>query len=480
VRGTLEHGGAARSFYVHLPKGHDESNPAPLVIALHGGGGRGAKFDASTLGQTTREADRRGWVVVYPDGLEKGWDDGRPLDSPRDRRRGNPDDVGFLSALIDRMHSDYGIDRTRVYAMGISNGGFMSFRLGIELSERIAAIAPVTANLSLALEPQKPARAVPVLVMNGTEDPLVPYGGGQVRVLGKSRGEILSTAKTIDWWVANNGCTPPPAKKTLPDTATDDGATVEVESYTACRDSSEVVLYRIRGGGHTWPGGMQYLPESVIGRVCRDIDGTEKIFDFFARHRLRPSSSTSPTATGASSASAPATSATKASCPERKDPTKLLWRNDDLELELARDAIRCLTDAERAAVGYVASVVGSSCDWVQRPDAYGAGGRMRCMLTAALGLGDQCAAPHEDFIESWLGDDAPAHCWRIPITAYAQAALDEVTLRRDEAAITVAFKATGTTGPGGRAWSWSETLRFEPHGPKALALVHRGVQGKPF
>lgn len=287
-RRTLSHDGLERSYHVHLPPGHRKDQPAPLVMALHGGGGRGDRFDASTNGQTIGEADRRGWVIVYPDGIEQGWNDGRPLDSARDRRRGNADDVGFLVALIDELHADYGIDQRRVYAMGISNGGFMSFRLAVEASDRIAAIAPVTANLSKALEASKATRAVSVLVMNGTEDPLVPFDGGQVRVLGKDRGEVLSTAATMSWWVKHNGCSSTPKVDILPDAAPDDGTTVEVERYVGCRDSSEVVLYRIRGGGHTWPGGRQYLPERVIGRVCSDIDGTREIFDFFARHQLPP------------------------------------------------------------------------------------------------------------------------------------------------------------------------------------------------
>lgn len=293
-RRTLTHAGLERSFHVHLPPGHRKDQPVPLVIALHGGGGRGDRFDASTEGQTIREADRRGWVIVYPDGIAQGWNDGRPLDSARDRRRGNADDVGFLSALIDQLHGDYGIDRTRVYAMGISNGGFMSLRLAIEHSDGIAAIAPVTASLSKALASGKPTRAVPVLLMNGTDDPLVPYDGGQVQVLGRDRGEILSTADTVSWWVAHNGCSGTPNRETLPNAAPDDGTTVEVERYTGCRASSEVVLYRIRGGGHTWPGGMQYLPERAIGRVCRDIDAAAEIFDFFARHRLPASSPSAP------------------------------------------------------------------------------------------------------------------------------------------------------------------------------------------
>lgn len=153
--------------------------------------------------------------------------------------------------------------------------------------------------------------------------------------------------------------------------------------------------------------------------------------------------------------------------------------NAKYDLELAHDELACLSDAERAAVGYVATVVGSQCDWTKSPNAIGEKGHMECKLTKALGLGLQCEEAHKSFLKEWLGDDLPSECWKIPITAYAQAVLDEVTLSAEGPRITVAFKATGTTGPGGKAWKWSETLVFEPRGER-LKLAKRTVQGKPF
>lgn len=144
---AFAHGGRKRTYRLITPSGHTKVKPVPLVLALHGGGGEAKQFDASTRGQFRREADKRGWVVVFPQGIAKGWNDGRPLDTPRARQRKGVDDVAFLAALIDQIHASHGIDRTRVYATGISNGGFMSIRLGLELSNRIAAIAPVTAQL---------------------------------------------------------------------------------------------------------------------------------------------------------------------------------------------------------------------------------------------------------------------------------------------------------------------------------------------
>lgn len=284
---SLEHQGRRRTFHVFTPPGHEKEKPVPLVLALHGGGGTGRTFDRGTGGGVTREAARRGWVVVFPDGVNKGWNDGRDIRTRRDAARRDVDDVGFLAKVVDALHASHGIDRTRVYATGISNGGFMSFRLGVELADRIAAIAPVTANMTPVLAAKEPARPVPVLVLNGTADPLVPYAGGQVRVLGRDRGLTLSTEDSVRWWVKHDGCEARFTRRWLPDRARD-GCRVRVDAWTACEGASEVVLVRIEGGGHTWPGGRQYLPRFLVGRVCRDFDGTKTIFDFFARHHREP------------------------------------------------------------------------------------------------------------------------------------------------------------------------------------------------
>jgi hypothetical protein len=197
-------------------------------------------------------------------------------------------------------------------------------------------------------------------------------------------------------------------------------------------------------------------------------------------------SSAAPTPSGhavAATATPKATSSAAAAaspvCTPRTGPVKLLWMRKDYELELDQAALACLTDGERAAVGYVATVVGSQCDWRSSPNAIGEGALMDCKLTKALGLGPQCETRHKEFLTKWLGDDAPAKCWKIPTTAYSQAVLDEVTLANEGPLILVTFKATGTTGPGGRAWSWSESLTFAPRGD-ALKLAKRAVKGQPF
>lgn len=282
--GTLSHGGIARTYHIHLPPGFSTAEPAPLVLALHGGGGEGRRFDASaTRGSLVDAADKRGVVLVFPEGVDNHWNDGR---SEIHKGKTAPDDVGFIAAVIDTMVQEYGIDPRRVYATGISNGGFMSVRLAVDLSDKLAAVAPVTAQMSKALEGQWPNRPISIMIVNGTQDPLVPFDGGHIRLFrfGRSRGEILSTAATVAHFRRHNGCGSRPEKVMLPDRDAGDGTRVEIETYAGCREGTEVVLVKVIGGGHTWPGGNQYLKPGIVGVVGRDIDASEMILDFFLNH----------------------------------------------------------------------------------------------------------------------------------------------------------------------------------------------------
>jgi polyhydroxybutyrate depolymerase len=177
------------------------------------------------------------------------------------------------------------VDGKRVYATGISNGGIFSHYLAANLSSRIAAIAPVVGGLAEPFaEKFKPEKPVSVLILQGTKDPLVPFNGGFVTVAGGKRGKILSTEKAARKWVEHNNRQREAIKEELPDKDAKDGCTVTRLRYPKGKDGSEVIVYRIEGGGHTWPNGLQYLPENLIGKVCRDIDGSEVIWQFFKNH----------------------------------------------------------------------------------------------------------------------------------------------------------------------------------------------------
>jgi len=157
----------------------------------------------------------------------------------------------------------------------------MSFRLACSLPDKIRAIAPVTASIPSAILPLcRSESTVSLALFNGTDDPLVPYYGGQITVFRKQKGEVLSTEETIRIWSTKNRCTPEPRVTTLPD-LTKDGTRVTKTEYSKCAAGSKIVLYRIEGGGHTWPGGRRYLPVPLIGRTSRDINACDEIWSFF-------------------------------------------------------------------------------------------------------------------------------------------------------------------------------------------------------
>lgn len=276
---TLQHEGLERTYHIHLPPDFSKGIPAPLVLALHGGGGKGRRFDQSATGGTlTAEADKRGVILVFPEGINKQWCDGR---TEILKTKKIYDDVGFISKIIDTMVKKYGIDPSRVYATGLSNGGFMSVRLAMDLSEKIAAVAPVAAQISKAIQEKRPKLPISIMIINGTEDPVVPFEGGSIGrfKFGQSRGEILSTASSIEYFRSYNGC-----GKTPEDNDPKDGSKVEIEKYTGGKDGTEVILVKVIGGGHTWPGGNQYLKPWIVGEVCRDINASKMILDFFLSH----------------------------------------------------------------------------------------------------------------------------------------------------------------------------------------------------
>ena len=273
---TMELDGITRSYHLHVPSAVGPT-PAPLVLVFHGGGGTGPGTERLT--RFTALADREGFLVAFPEGVEKNWNDGREFTSSR-AHRDHVDDVAFVAALIDAIGRAHAVDPRRVYATGISNGGIFAHYLAAHLSARIAAIAPVVGGIAdppdAWLRPEQP---VSVLMLQGTRDPLVPYHGGAVAF---GRGKIIDTEEAARRWAALNGGREP-VREPLPADGKDRCGGLRT-IYPGGRDGSEVTLVRLDGGGHTWPGGAQYLPERLIGRVCRDFDATVLIWDFFKAH----------------------------------------------------------------------------------------------------------------------------------------------------------------------------------------------------
>ena len=279
----LEWQGRNRTYWIHLPPAEKLNHPVPLLFHLHGGGGTGKGTPGLTYRRFNKIADREGFIVVYPDAIARNWNDGRTAHlKPQNR---DVDDVGFIVSIIGKIQKEFNIDSNRIFTTGMSNGGFMSSRLLCDRADLFRGGAVLTASISEDYLPEcDPSKPVAVLVMNGTDDPLVPYEGGDVRLFkrGKSRGKIISNDDYIHYWKEKNNCVSQDETINLPDSYKRDGSTVSVTNYNNCDDGGALKFYKINGGGHTWPGGKQYLGKRIIGYTNRDINACEEIWNFFS------------------------------------------------------------------------------------------------------------------------------------------------------------------------------------------------------
>lgn len=279
----LQSGGRERSYALHVPPNLPANRAVPLVLMFHGGGGtpdyaeRDSGFSAV--------ADRENFLVAYPAAYRKSWNDGRAVPSIPSHRE-KVDDVAFVAAMIDAIALRHQVDAKRIYATGISNGGIFSHYLGARLASRIAAIAPVVGGIAAPYADQfAPTEPVAAMLIHGTEDPLVPYAGGAVTVLGPwQRGAVLGVDAAAAKWIAANGTATTPHALAAMDNVPDDDCRVERRVYGGGQAGTEVAVYKLAGAGHTWPDGKQYLPAALIGSVCREFNGATEIWQFFRRH----------------------------------------------------------------------------------------------------------------------------------------------------------------------------------------------------
>lgn len=281
---TLSFDGRARTYYLYLPPKDKSAAKLAVVVVLHGGG----KADGNEMAEMTgynKLADREGFIAVYPNGVDAQWNDGRGKTFRKAEDISKVNDIGFLSALIELLIRDYNGDPRRIYVTGLSNGGMMTLRLGCEIGSKLAAIAPVIANMPANIVGTcKPDSPLPVLLMNGTTDPLVPWDGGSVRFFRRAMGEVVSTAETVQFWVKHNQCNSTPDIVILPDNDRNDGSRVKVLTYKSNRNGADVILYAIEGGGHNFPGSNIPDRPRILGRKNNDINGPEVIWEFFKQH----------------------------------------------------------------------------------------------------------------------------------------------------------------------------------------------------
>jgi polyhydroxybutyrate depolymerase len=263
-----------REFITYLPSGIGDK--APVVISLHGRLGTAVR--QMTFADFRPIADRDKVIIVCPQGIERSWNDGRG--TPANSRGVN--DVKFIDELITYIINTYHADSSRVYVTGMSNGGFMTSRLACELSKRIAAVAVVAASMDQDMGYQ-PAQPMPVMYIQGTKDPLVPFNGGKMKGAG---GVIYSHEDILKKWAEVDKCDSKPVVTDLP-VLVSDGTSVQKVEYSSAH-GLKAIGFTIVDGGHTWPGGTQYLPKFMIGPLSKNLNACDEIWKFFKEYRLGP------------------------------------------------------------------------------------------------------------------------------------------------------------------------------------------------
>lgn len=274
LHGVINVEGLDRTYLYYLPQNLPSN--APVVFVLHGSTENGREMRSVTGYGFERQADEHGFIVVYPDGYHRHWNDCRKAASYAAKKK-NIDDEEFILALINYFHVAFNADTGRVFTMGYSNGGQMAYRLALEMPERITAVAAVAANLPTSdnCDCYQGNHPVPVMIMNGTRDPINPYKGGSVTIFGfGNRGTVLSSRKTAEYFAKLNQQDGPP-KIASP------ARSVERMDWNA-PGKPEVVLESIKGGGHVVPQ-PYHRALLLLGRTVRTINGPAEIWNFFAR-----------------------------------------------------------------------------------------------------------------------------------------------------------------------------------------------------
>jgi polyhydroxybutyrate depolymerase len=281
---TLTSGGLERLTIVYVPPSYDGKKSVPMVILFHGGGGRASGI--RRISSMDRVADTHGFVVVYPQGLNRVWNDGGSDLGQRPPR----DDIGFVRELVKDVSRKVSVNSRQVFACGFSNGGALTARLILEAPDLLAAGAMVGSGLyAKQMQDHPHPKPMPVLFIEGTQDPCHPYQGGEAigpRMDGLFKGEhhgvVLSSDAVVSFWRKTNGCEGKPEVIELPHKTRDNTSTT-YRRWTGA-SGNDVAEYIVQGGGHCWPGGLQYFPVAVIGKTSYDFDASEAIWQFFERH----------------------------------------------------------------------------------------------------------------------------------------------------------------------------------------------------
>jgi len=308
--GTMKFGGYDRTYQYYVPSSYNPNKSLPLMLSFHGSG---SSADGQILLTKYHEvAEKEGFIVVFPDSTVinpagevytpesnaydplnqdiRRWNINTPAATPAMATLLTIDDVGFTAALIDKFATEYNIDESRVYATGMSWGGFFSNHLAVELNGRIAGIGAVTGQMALSTPQTQLKRGVAAVYVMGDKDPTVPPTG--------IPGLTYSVNDSISYWKHTNRTAPKSQVTYLPQIdaeisqahfglpAVKDDTKIRREAFTKGKHQSEVILYTVEGGGHTWPMGPQYLPVALIGKTSQQMNASEVIWNDLKKHRI--------------------------------------------------------------------------------------------------------------------------------------------------------------------------------------------------
>jgi len=271
---SMQVDGYTRDYLLNLPPNYNDSNNFPLVIALHGTGGSADQMERDY--KLTTKSNSAGFIIVYPEGVRsdgklgiRTWNAGGCCDFAMEH---NIDDVKYIRLLMQKLTTSYKINPKKIYATGMSNGAMMVYRLGCELSDQLAAIAPVSGTL-MTTQPCTPVRKVPVLHIHSVLDTKVPYTGGY----GLANYYFPPVDSSLRVWAGINGCGQAPQVVT-------DATLYTHTQYAGCTNNTTVQLYLTKDGGHSWPGGLPARPNADAPSTA--FSATDLIWDFFKLHSL--------------------------------------------------------------------------------------------------------------------------------------------------------------------------------------------------
>src|SRR5258706_15866061 len=255
---TISSGGVMRHYILHVTSSEQQGDAVALSFDFHGYGSNSQQEE--NLTGMSAKAEREGFMVVYPDGLSNAWHDGPGAEGKADQQ--------FIRDLIAALESQYSIDAKRIYATGISNGGGMTNRLGCDMADVIAAIAPDSGAYNF-WQDCYPSRPMPVLAFHGLDDNIVPYNGGTPKAMEPPIEEWAAS------WATLNGCSASPTITTPVDTVT-------VHTWQSCKDNADVILYSLANHGHSWPGSA-VMPKSITSQA---VNATDLMWEFFKAHSM--------------------------------------------------------------------------------------------------------------------------------------------------------------------------------------------------